>query len=139
MSCRQSVSSLWSIGVFLLLVVALPGSALAEEALDPEVLVGTWKVDLRPTPDAEPYYQEFVVSKVADGSLEGTFYGSEVESGRINIDWGRVVFAFVTQDNSTTYSTSGELVEGRLEGRTHAMGRGFLAVWTAERETSATP
>ena len=27
----------------------------------------------------------------------------------------------------------GSLVEGRLEGTTHSLGRGFLAVWTAER------
>ncbi len=99
---------------------------------DPEALVGTWVVDLRPTPDAAPYLQEFVVTSVANGQLEGTFYGSSIEEGRINTDWGLVRFAFVTTDGAGVYHTSGRLDGGRLEGLTHSLGRDFLSYWTAE-------
>ena len=100
---------------------------------DPEVLVGSWMVDLRPSPDAPEYLQEFLVTGTADGRLEGMFYGSVIERGRINVDWGLVRFAFITRDNSGVYHTSGVLEGGRLEGTTHSLGRDFLSVWTAER------
>ena len=112
-----------------------PVTAPAAAAADPNRLVGTWRVDLRPTPDAPPYYQTFVVSSAKDGGLGGTFYNTEIRDGRTNKDWGTAVyFAFTTSDNSGAYHTAGRLTSnGRLEGTTHAVGRGFLAVWTAER------
>ena len=55
-------------------------------------LVGTWKVDLRPTPGAEPYFQEFVVTSVQGKSFTGTFYGTPVTNAHINTDWGAVRF-----------------------------------------------
>jgi len=39
----------------------------------------------------------------------------------------------VTEDGSGICHTSEGFVEGRMEGTTHALSRGFLAVWTAER------
>ena len=96
-------------------------------------LAGTWRVDLRPTPDASPYYQELVVS-VSGDVVEGTFYGTPFRDFQLNADWGTLHFAFVTDDGSGAYNTTGRLVEGRLEGSTHSLGRGFLSVWTAERE-----
>lgn len=106
-----------------------------EPAATPTVadLVGIWKVDLRPTPDAEPYYQEFVVEKVDGTTFFGSFYGTPIESARVNIDWGQVHFAFTTSDGSGAYNTSGVLVGSQLKGTTHSIGRGFLNVWTAER------
>lgn len=53
---------------------------------------------------------------------------------RLNTDWGEVHFAFTTADNSGAYNTSGV-----LHGTTHSLGRGFLAVWTAERTAPAVP
>ena len=97
-------------------------------------LVGTWKVDLRPTPDADPYYQEFVVEAVDGATLVGSFYGTPIENARVNTDWGQVHFAFTTSDGSGVYNTSGALVGAQLRGTTHSIGRGFLAVWTAERK-----
>ncbi len=104
-----------------------------EAPATPEALIGTWKVDLRPTPDAEPYYQEFVVESVEGDTIRGTFYGTAIEHGRINSDWGTVQFAFTTADGSGPYNTSGILRGTRLEGTTHSLGREFLAVWSAER------
>ncbi len=100
---------------------------------DPQTLVGTWKVDLRPKPGAPDYFQEFVVRGVEDSTLTGTFYGTELSDGRLNTDWGAVHFAFTTRDASGLYAHSGVLRDGRLEGRSHALGRGFLSIWTATR------
>ncbi len=106
----------------------------ALERPNAKALVGTWRVDLRPTPDAEPYYQEFVVRRVEGDTFEGSFYGgTELQHGRINTDWGSVHFAFATSDGSGVYNTSGVLDGEKLRGTTHSLGREFLAVWTAER------
>lgn len=99
----------------------------------PASLVGTWKVDLRPTPGAAPYFQDFVVTEVDGKSFTGRFYGSPIEHGRINDDWGRLRIAFVTTDGSGPYNHSAVLAEGKLEGQTHSIGRGFLAYWSATR------
>ncbi len=96
-------------------------------------LVGVWTVDLRPTPDAAPYLQEFVVESVAGDSIVGMFYGTAIEEGRINRDWGALRFAFVTADGSGPYNHSGMLTSEGLVGMTHSLGRDFLAYWTAVR------
>jgi hypothetical protein len=71
---------------------------------------------------------------VQNGRIKGTFYGTDFADGSTNKDWGSVCFAFTTSDGSGAYHTAGRLVNGRLEGMTHAVGRGFLSVWTAERQ-----
>jgi hypothetical protein len=101
---------------------------------DPENLIGTWNVDLRPTPDAEPYLQKFEVTSVSEEGFEGEFYGTPLEEGRLNLDWGAVRFAFVTADGSGNYHHAGILRDGRMEGTTHSLGRDFLAYWTATRD-----
>ncbi len=97
-----------------------------------EDLVGRWKVDLRPTPDAEAYYQDMIIERQEDG-LGVTFYSTPAEDVEVNVDWGQVAFAFRTADGSGGYFTSGRLVGDRIEGQTHAVGRGFFSLWTAER------
>lgn len=105
----------------------------ADPRVDPADLVGTWTVDLRPTPDSDPYFQPFVVERVGDGTFAGRFYGAPFEGGLLNTSWGALHFAFTTADGRTEYHTSGVLEGGRLRGTTHAVSRGFLSVWTAER------
>jgi ketosteroid isomerase-like protein len=117
-------------GSVILLTAIL--AALASHPSDPGDLVGTWRVDLRAAPEAEEYFQEMVILSV-DGVLTGTFYGTEIQDAHLNKDWGALRFAFVTEDESGLYHTSGILRDGRLEGTTHSIGRGFLAYWTAER------
>jgi hypothetical protein len=94
-------------------------------------LVGTWQVDLRPSPKAAPYFQEFVVTAVTGSSFEGTFYGAPVTQARVNSNWGAVRIAFVTQDGSGPYHHSAVLSGTRLEGLTNSTGRDFLAYWSA--------
>ena len=100
---------------------------------DASDLVGTWQVDLRPTPDADPYDKAFVVTSVDGNSLRGMFYDTPIENGRINTDWGAVHFAFVTSDRSGTYHHAGRLDGERMEGSSHSLGRGFVLPWRARR------
>ena len=96
-------------------------------------LVGTWRIDLRPTPDSQAAYQVFVVESVEGKTFTGTFYGSEISEARLNTDWGAVYFSFVTADGSGPYLHSGVLRGGMLEGLTNSTGRDFLSVWTGQR------
>lgn len=104
---------------------------------DAEALVGKWIVDLRPTPDAPAHLKELIIESVEDGELEGRFYDTDFVDGRLNGDWGALRFAFCTADASGAYHTQGVLRGDRLEGTTMSVGRDFLAVWTAHRETPA--
>jgi hypothetical protein len=117
-------------------VSALGGCSTSHPPAAPQAsaLVGTWKVDLRPTPEAEPYFQEFVVTGIEGHTFAGTFYGSPISQGRFNTDWGAVRIAFVTEDASGPYNHSAVLVGGRLEGLTNSTGRDFLSYWSATRQ-----
>ena len=106
-----------------------PSTAVANE-----FLTGTWRVDLRPTPDAEPYYREFVVSSVEGNSFSGRFYDSPISQGRINNGWGKLRIAFTTADESGPYHHSAVLEGNRLEGMTNSTGRNFLAYWSAVKQ-----
>lgn len=99
----------------------------------PAKLIGVWKVDLRPDPTAEGYYQEFVVTAVQGKSFSGTFYGAPISQARINTDWGAVRIAFVTADGSGDYNHSAVLTGDTLEGLTNSTGRDFLSYWSATK------
>ena len=102
--------------------------------VDAEGLVGTWVVDLRPTPDAPPYYQELVVESVEGLTFAGRFYGTAVTEARINADWGTLRIAFVTEDGSGPYYHSAVLRGTTLEGLSNSTGRDFLRYWSAARQ-----
>lgn len=114
--------------------VTLSACVVPPMALEPSVLVGTWRVDLRPRPDAPAYYQELVVRSVSGKSFEGSFYGAPVSQARINADWGAVRIAFVTADGSGPYNHSAVLTGGKLEGLTNSTGRDFLSYWSAVKQ-----
>ena len=120
----------------LISIAALAGCAqtLAPSPPSADVLVGTWNVDLRPTPSAPAYYQEFVVTSVKGKTFEGTFYGAPVSQGRLNADWGTVRIAFVTADGSGPYNHSAVLVGSSLQGLTNSTGRDFLSYWSATKK-----
>lgn len=123
------VASLFS---SLLVSCALPGPASSPVTAD--ILVGTWTVDLRPTPAAEPYFQAFVVTAVDGNTFSGSFYGTPVSAARINTDWGKLRIAFTTADASGAYHHSAVLEGDTLEGLTNSTGRGFLAYWSAVKQ-----
>ena len=97
-------------------------------------LVGEWKIDLRPTPDSEPYFQIFTIEEVNDRTLVGSFYGSPVQDGLINMNWPKLYFAFSTNDSTDGYYHSGYLADGKLFGTTYCPGRDLIARWTGERK-----
>ena len=99
-----------------------------------DVLPGTWKVDLRPTPDSEPYYKDFVVTSVQGNAFTGTFYDTPISQARINTDWGKLRIAFVTSDGSGPYNHSAILDGNTLEGLSNSIGRDFLSYWRAEKQ-----
>lgn len=123
---------------FLIILICVGLEACSSNASQPviaeDLLLGTWKVDLRPTPDAEPYYKEFVVTAVQGGSFSGTFYGAPISEARINTDWGKLRIAFVTADGSGAYYHSATLERDILEGLSNSTGRGFLAYWSASKD-----
>lgn len=117
----------------LLCVTACQKPPAAASTPDAQELVGTWKVDLRPKPGAEAYFQEFVVSGVSGNTFTGTFYGTPVTEGRINTDWSAVRIGFTTEDRSGAYHHSAVLSGGTLVGLTNSSGRNFLAYWSATK------
>ena len=109
-------------------------ATIGTESVDPQVLLGTWKVDLRPKPSAPDYFKKFVVTSVSGNNFEGIFYDTPLTQGHINVTWGAVRIAFDTEDRSGPYHHSAVLHGGVLEGLTNSTGRSFLAYWSAVKE-----
>ena len=97
-------------------------------------LKGTWTIDLRPTPDSEGYYQDFIVSEITDNTFQGTFYGSSVQNSLINANWDKLYFAFSTKDQDHSYYHSAYLMDDKIYGITYCPGREFTAPWTGTRK-----
>jgi hypothetical protein len=106
------------------------------EKVDSNVLIGTWKLDMTPENPNDENFAMMRIKKVKDNTLKGTFYreGVEIRDGRINIQTGTIYGALVSGDNSGDYNTSFYFKDGKLYGSTHALERGFLAVWVATKE-----
>ena len=100
----------------------------------PDSLLGRWEIDLRPTPDAEPYLQEFSVTGISGNTFEGFFYGSPLEGARLNQNWDELFFAFTTRDRTYEYYHSGYLRDGELYGVSYCPGREFVQPWTGVRK-----
>jgi hypothetical protein len=120
----------------LFITVLMAGCSTSSSMVAPSaaVLVGTWKVDLRPLPTSEGYFQEFVVTSAEGKTFTGTFYGTYVTQGRVNTDWGTIRIAFVTADGSGLYNHSAVLVGHKLEGLSNSTGRNFLSYWSATKQ-----
>ena len=98
-----------------------------------EDLLGEWQVDLRPTPDAAPYYQTLTIQSIDGGKITGQFYDSEIQHGQLNTQWNTVQATLITSDGSADYHTTLKLANGQLEGTTHAPARDLFSIWTAAR------
>ncbi len=97
-------------------------------------LVGIWELDLRPTPESEPYLKDFEIKDFKDGLLRGVFYGTDFNDGKINTDWGIIHFAFTTADQSGTYFHSGHIEKGQIKGTSFSTGRGFMIPWMGKKK-----
>lgn len=114
-------------------------SANADAQPEPPSLIGSWTVDLRPSPTAPPYLKKLVITAVDGGQLSGHFYdGSPLQAGRVNMTAAAVpVFAFFTDPGEGVYQSAGRWASvDRLEGMTLSTTRGFLLPWTATRDAA---
>jgi hypothetical protein len=96
--------------------------------------MGTWELDLRPSPEAQPYLKDFIFQSYNNGKLSGEFYGTPFTEGKINTAWGKLYFSFTTADQSGTYFHAGYLDEGRLYGTSFSEGRDFMIPWFSTKK-----
>jgi hypothetical protein len=143
MNTRRTVACLSLASLLVPLLTTLPGPARAQAAAQPAVpataagLVGSWTVDLRPTPAAPAYLKKLVITAQQGTRVEGHFYdGTPLQAGRINTTSGpTLAFAFFTDPGEGAYQTAGrQVAPNRLEGMTLSTTRGFLLTWTAVRD-----
>lgn len=126
--------------IMLMAIVLMPIYVFGQEVTDTLIsesnspLIGNWIIDLRPKPDADGYFQPFVVEAVLENAFTGSFYGSAIENGKLNTNWERLYFAFTTKDQSNEYFHSGYLENGALYGVTYCPDRDFVAPWLGEKK-----
>lgn len=119
--------------ILMSLVLLLSFSVAAQ---DTQELVGKWKLDMSPQDTTDANFAMMEITKVKGNEIHGTFYreGVKLRSGQLNTQTGTIHGALVSGDNSGEYNTSFYLKDGKLYGTTHAIDRGFLAVWVATKE-----
>lgn len=97
-------------------------------------LLGTWVIDLRPTPESEPYLKEFKFTRINGKEFDGEFYGYPFKSGFLNTDWGKVWFAFTTSDQSGTYFHSGYIEGDKIQGLSFNENRKLTLPWKGSKK-----
>jgi len=115
--------------------LALPLFAWASGAVAQQTSVslnGDWVVDLSTDP-AQPYTRPMQLLLADDGTVTGSFYGSEIFAGRWRTDRGRTCLSFRTTDGAGPYHTAACLEGDGVEGQTWAEHRDFLFNWNATR------
>ena len=95
-------------------------------------LEGTWKIDLRQSPDARAYFQSLTIERVNNKTFQGEFYGSKIEKALVNTEWDNLHIGFATKDKNNTYYHTATLRKGVLRGKTYCPQRGFVAPWTGK-------
>jgi hypothetical protein len=94
---------------------------------------GIWTIDLKPTPDAESYLKEFSIENIDGKSFSGKFYETDFVNGQLNLDWGKIYFAFTTKDASNSYFHSGYFEGDNVFGISYSAERKFTLPWTGEK------
>ena len=97
-------------------------------------VLGTWIIDLRPTPESAPYLKEFKFTRIEGKKFDGEFYGYPFTGGFLNTDWDKVYFAFTTQDQSGTYYHSGFVEGNKVTGITLNENREFVLPWKGQKK-----
>lgn len=108
--------------------------SIQDDAKNLSRFAGTWEIDLRPTPDAEPYLKDFVISSVSEKNFSGVFYGSPFENGKFNGSWERVYFAFETGDKDSSYYHSGYIEGDEIHGISYSPNRKFVTPWSGKKK-----
>ncbi|ODU45403.1 MAG: hypothetical protein ABS96_14150 [Lysobacteraceae bacterium SCN 69-123] len=115
----------------LLLCLCAAVAASADDDLS-----GNWSVDLASEP-GQVYTQPMQLSLNEDGTVEGSFYNSEIQAGRWKLDRGRLCASFRTTDGAGPYHSAVCLVGDEAVGQTWAEHRDFLFNWNATRVNDA--
>ncbi|MBP7931494.1 MAG: hypothetical protein KAZ11_02530 [Chitinophagaceae bacterium] len=97
-------------------------------------LLGTWVIDLRPTPESEPYLKEFKFTRISGKKFDGEFYGYPFKEGFLNTDWGKIWFAFTTSDQSGTYFHSGYIEGNKIQGLSFNQNRKLTLPWKGSKK-----
>lgn len=100
---------------------------------EPERMTGAWTVDLSSEP-GKPYTQRMQLTLKPNGTVEGSFYNSQIEAGRWKTDRGRTCVSFRTTDGAGPYHTAACLAGEQIQGQTWAEHRNFLFNWNAVRQ-----
>lgn len=104
--------------------------------VNPDKALGTWVIDLRPTPESEPYLKDFKFTKIDSTRFDGEFYGYPFSGGFLNTDWDKIYFAFTTGDQSGTYYHSGYIEGDKVYGMSLNENRKLMLPWRGERKTN---
>ncbi len=99
-------------------------------------VIGTYIIDLRPTPESAPYLKDFKFTRVEGKKFDGEFYGYPFTGGFLNTDWDKVYFAFTTQDQSGTYFHSGYVEGNKVSGITLNESSGFVLQWKGQKKVN---
>ena len=115
----------------MLVVLALGADLSAQE--NPNSLIGEWKLDMTPNDPTDENFAMMKIDEVDGNEFSGTFYreGVRIRNGQLNTGTERLYGALISGDNSGSYNSTFYFKDGMLYGTTHAVDRGFLAVWTA--------
>ncbi len=101
---------------------------------DANEALGTWVIDLRPTPESEPYLKDFKFTKIDSSRFDGEFYGYPFSGGFFNTDWDKIYFAFTTADQSGTYYHSGYIEGNKVYGMSLNENRKLMLPWKGEKK-----
>jgi len=95
---------------------------------------GTWLIDLRPSPNSDPYLKDFIITPTDGKEFSGEFYGTEFSTGIFNTDWENVYFAFTTKDKTNIYFHSGYISGNKIYGVSYSEQRKFTSHWTGTKK-----
>ena len=119
--------------IFLVTTVFSQNAPTQDSIVAKESLVGKWILDLRPSPDADPYFQSLLINQQREDKFTGLFYGSAIQEVYLNKNWDKLYFAFKTSDNSNEYYQSGYIVGEEIFGVTFCPGRDFVLPWSGRK------
>ena len=120
----------------LALLLSLCTLAQTKKKAAIDSIIGTFTIDLRPTPESEPYLKPFKFTKIEGKKFDGEFYGYPFSGGFLNTDWDKIYFAFTTADQSGTYYHSGYIEGNKVFGITLNEARSFVLPWKGERTSN---
>lgn len=120
--------------IFLVMAFSAAAQKIAAPKPVADSAIGTWIIDLRPTPESEPYLKEFKFTKIEGKNFDGEFYGYPFGGGFLNVDWDKIYFAFITSDQGSTYFHSGYIEGDKVYGITLNENRKFVLPWRGQRK-----